>query len=228
MGVPKALTGTSLTWDYGSLESLTALLEDNAGEVGAIILEVARSADPPPGFLEGVRALADKHSVVLIFDEVSAAWREVCGGRHLKYGVYPDIAVFSKTLSNGFAMAAMVGVCDVMEAAQETFISTSYHTERVGPTAALATIKKFMRCNVQAVNSERGARVQRGWTAAAADAGLAVSVGGVCAVACLLVPGPHCRGVSRADHAVYAGNAEARVLGQHVRGGHLCAHQRCA
>lgn len=116
--------------------------------------------------------------MVLIFDEVSAAWREVCGGRHLKYGVYPDIAVFSKTLSNGFAMAAMVGVCDVMEAAQETFISTSYHTERVGPTAALATIKKFMRCNVQAVNSERGARVQRGWTAAAADAGLAVSVGG--------------------------------------------------
>ena len=92
VGVPKVLSGTSLTWDYGSLESLTALLEDNAGEVGAIILEVARSGDPPPGFLEGVRALADKHGVVLIFDEVSAAWREVCGGRHLKYGVVSKVA----------------------------------------------------------------------------------------------------------------------------------------
>ena len=72
----------------------------------------------------------------------------------------------------------MVGTHDVMEAAQDTFISTSYHTERIGPTAALATIKKFVRCNVQAVNSERGARVQRGWSAAAADAGLAVAVTG--------------------------------------------------
>ena len=64
-------------------------------------MEVARGGPPPAGFLQAVRDVVDKHGAVLIFDEVSSAWREQCGGRHLGYGVDPDIATFSKTISNG-------------------------------------------------------------------------------------------------------------------------------
>ena len=147
-GVPKGLGGTNLGWRWGHTEELEAILEAHEGNVAAVVMEVARSDTPAEGFLEEVRRLATEHGVVLVFDEVSAAWRENLGGRHLSYpGVTPAIAIFSKTMSNGFAMGAVVGVREVMEAAQRTFISSTYWTERIGPTAALATIKKFRRCN---------------------------------------------------------------------------------
>ena len=126
-----------------------------------------------------MRALCDEHGAVLIFDEVSAAFREQCGGRHLAFGVDPDICTFSKTLSNGFAMAALLGRPEVMRSAQDTFISTTYHTERIGPAAALATLRKFVACDVQAVICRRGAALKRGWTTAAAGAGLPIVVGGL-------------------------------------------------
>ena len=88
----------------------------------------------------------------------------------------PDIATFSKTMSNGIAMAAVVGTRGCMLAAQDTFISTTYHTERLGPVAALATLKKFLRDDVQAVNARVGLTVKTGLTAAAAAAGLPIVV----------------------------------------------------
>ena len=85
---------------------------------------------------------------MLIFDEVSSGFRFNVGGIHLKYGINPDIAVFAKGMSNGFPMAAIIGKEKVMEAAQETFISSTYWTERIGPTAAIATIKKMIKNKV--------------------------------------------------------------------------------
>lgn len=99
------------------------------------MMEVCRSTDPPPGHLETVRELCNANGALLIFDEVSSAWRETLGGRHLMYGVAPDICTFSKTISNGFAMAAVIGTREAMADAAASFISTTYHTERVGPAA---------------------------------------------------------------------------------------------
>ena len=64
---------------------------------------------PPPGHLQRIRDICDANGALLVFDEVSSAWRETLGGRHLLYGVAPDICTFSKTISNGFAMAAVIG-----------------------------------------------------------------------------------------------------------------------
>ena len=177
-GVPSALRGTALTWDYGDVDSLKSLFDTYPGEIAGVVMEVARGGPPPPGFLQAVRDLATKEGAVLIFDEVSSAWREVCGGRHLTLGVDPDMATFSKTISNGFAMAAVLGRGEVMASTQDTFISTTYHTERLGPVAALATIKKFQRCNVQAVCCARGRTVKAGWAAAAKSAGIEIGVSG--------------------------------------------------
>ena len=95
------------------------------------------------------------------------------------YDVTPDIAVFGKAISNGYPMAAIIGTADVMNAAQDSFISSTYWTERIGPTAALATIRKHRRCNVPRHLVEIGSRVKNIWSEAARAAGLPLKVSGI-------------------------------------------------
>ena len=154
-------------------------MKEQAGDLAAVVMEPVRSTEPAAGFLEAVRAIATRAGAVLVFDEVTAAWRRNTGGAHLQYGVTPDVAVFAKAISNGYPMAAIIGKGDVMQGAQETFISSTYWTERIGPTAALATIRKHRRENVGARLMENGRKVQAGWCAAATAAVLPVVVGGM-------------------------------------------------
>ena len=132
------MTGTSVPFRFNDLAGLTKIME--SGGIGVIMMEVQRADAPAPGFLEGVRALADKHGAVLIFDECTSGFRRTLGGLHLQYGVDPDLATFGKTLGNGYAITAVIGRREVMEAAQTTFISSTFWTERIGPTAALAAL----------------------------------------------------------------------------------------
>jgi glutamate-1-semialdehyde aminotransferase len=89
------------------------------------------------------------------------------------------MAVFAKAISNGYPMAAIIGIGQIMKAAETTFISSTYWTERIGPTAALATIRKHQRCNVADHLIRLGQQVQNGWRAAAEQAGLKIEVGGI-------------------------------------------------
>ncbi len=86
------------------------------------------------------------------------------------------MAVFAKALGNGFPMAAVIGIRAVMEEAQRSFVSSSYWTERVGPAAALATLRKHRSLEVGNRLVETGARVQEGWKDAALVAGIPVEV----------------------------------------------------
>ncbi len=166
-GVPRGLCGTVSPFRYNDLEDLRAIVGRHPGQVAAIVMEPARSAEPAPGFLEGVRDVATRAGAVLIFDEVTSGWRMTDGGLHLRYGVAPDLAVFAKALGNGYPIAAVIGVEPVMQAAQTTFISSTSWTERIGPTAALATIRKFRRLHVSQRLIAVGERIQAGWTEAA-------------------------------------------------------------
>lgn len=97
----------------------------------------------------------------------------------MKYGVYPDIACFGKAISNGYAFGAVIGRRDVMEAAQSTFISSTYYTENVGFSAALATVRKFVKLNVHEHIAEMGTYFQACISALANETGLNVTVGGL-------------------------------------------------
>jgi glutamate-1-semialdehyde 2,1-aminomutase len=125
-----------------------------------------------------VKEIARQTGAVLVFDEVTAAWRFNTGGAHLLYGVLPDIAVFAKAISSGFPMAAIIGTGTVMQAAQDTFISSTYRTERIGPAAALATIRKHKKCDVPAHLDRIGNKVQAAWKNAAQKAVIPLTVGG--------------------------------------------------
>jgi glutamate-1-semialdehyde 2,1-aminomutase len=181
-GVPRALAGTSHTFPYNDLPKLEALLQQNP-DIGVIFMEPQRSAPPLAGFLEGVRELATRHNAVLIFDECTSGFRRPLGGLHLDLGVEPDIATFGKTLGNGYAITAVIGRGEVMQAAQQTFISSTFWTERIGPTAALAAIAEMETSGAPDHIHRIGESVQSTWLELAASTGLPMTVGGLPALA---------------------------------------------
>ncbi len=178
-GVPGGLAGTALPFHYNHIEQLRAIVSEHGSDLAAVVMEPVRSQLPQPGFLEEVRELAAAAGALVVCDEVSAGWRVNTGGAHLLYGLQPDIAVFAKAISNGYPMAAIIGTGDAMQAAQDTFVSSTYWTERIGPAAALATIRKHRDCQVSKRLVAAGARVQAGWRAAAEKAGFPITVSGI-------------------------------------------------
>ncbi|MCC7084913.1 MAG: aminotransferase class III-fold pyridoxal phosphate-dependent enzyme [Pirellulales bacterium] len=161
-GVPSQLAGTALPFTYNKLDELTAIFAQQDRNVAAVVMEPTRSVDPEPGFLQGVRELCDRAGTVLVIDEITAGWRFTLGGAHLQYGLSPDIAVFAKSLGNGHPMAAVIGRADVMQAAHDSFISSTYWTESVGPVAALTTISKFQQVDVPSHVHRIGTRLREG------------------------------------------------------------------
>ena len=178
-GVPRDLKGTALPFRYNHLEDLDAIVAKYGPELAAIVMEPIRDQDPVPGFLEGVRKTASDLGAVLIIDEVSAGFRLITGGAHLMFNLEPDMAVFAKAISNGYPMAAIIGRSAIMEAAQNSFISSTYWTERIGPVAALATIRKHKEHDVASHLIRMGKMVQTGWREAAEASELSVEVGGI-------------------------------------------------
>lgn len=138
-GVPKSLKGTVIPFEYNNIEEFKAIIKSH--ELAAVKLEVERSIPPAPGFLEEIRKSCTENNIVLIFDECTTGFRETFGGLHLKYKIFPDMAMFGKALGNGYAITSVIGKREVMEAAQSTFISSTFWTERIGPVAALATLE---------------------------------------------------------------------------------------
>jgi glutamate-1-semialdehyde 2,1-aminomutase len=178
-GVPRGLLGTALPFRYNHFEELQAIVTQNRNELAAIVMEPIREHEPQPGFLDQVRAIAAEIGAVLIFDEITAGFRLTSSGAHLLYGIEPDLAVFAKAISNGYPMAAIIGRGEVMQAAQQTFISSTYWTDRIGPVAALATIRKHQRCQVAQHLIRMGELIQVGWQIAAERAGLPIEVSGL-------------------------------------------------
>jgi glutamate-1-semialdehyde 2,1-aminomutase len=186
-GVPRALKGTARPFAYNDLGGLRGLLE--AGDVGTVIMEVERSVPPAPGFLEGVRELTRKHGAVLIFDECTSAFRQVLGGQHLAHGVRPDIATFGKTLGNGYAINAIIGRREVMEAANRSFISSTFWTERIGPAAALAALQAMEDEDAPARVHAIGGEVSDSWVEMGRSLGVELHIGGMQALRTFAIPG---------------------------------------
>ena len=132
-------------------------------DIGVIKMEVERNTGPEDNFLHKVRELATERSIVLIFDECTSGFRETFGGIHKKYDVEPDIAMFGKALGNGYAITAVIGRREVMNAAQTSFISSTFWTERIGPAAALKTLEVMEREKSWEKITQTGNVIRQGW-----------------------------------------------------------------
>lgn len=162
-GVPRELRGTALTFTYNDRNALQSIIEQYGDRLAAVIMEPCRNDYPAPGFLEFVRECTKHVGALLIFDEVSIGWRLYHGGAHLKLGITPDIAVFAKAMGNGHPVAAIIGTDEAMQGAHESFISSTYWTEGVGPAAAIATIHKLEKHQVAAFVDRAGKRILHSW-----------------------------------------------------------------
>jgi len=179
-GVPRNLKGTVFPFNYNNYAELEALV--NTQNIGVIKMEVARNIGPEDNFLHKVRKLATDKGIVLVFDECTSGFRETFGGLHKKYGVEPDMAMFGKALGNGYAITATIGKREVMEAAQTTFISSTFWTERIGPTAALKTLEVMGRIKSWESITNTGLNIRQGWQKLADKHGLSISHWGLAAL----------------------------------------------
>ena len=179
-GVPRNLKDTVFPFNYNNYAELEALV--NAQDIGVIKMEVVRNMGPEDNFLHKVRKLATDRGIVLIFDECTSGFRETFGGLHKKYGVQPDMAMFGKALGNGYGITATIGKREVMEAAQTTFISSTFWTERIGPTAALATLKVMEQVKSWDTITKTGLNIRQGWQKLADKHGLKINHWGLAAL----------------------------------------------
>jgi glutamate-1-semialdehyde aminotransferase len=176
-GVPKSLKSTVFPFHYNNYEELEDIVLKN--NIGVIKMEVLRNFGPENNFLQKIRELATKKNIVLIFDECTSGFRETYGGIFQKFGVVPDMTVFSKTIGNGYGLTAVVGKRSIMEAAQKTFISSTFWTERIGPTAALKTLEIMQKVESWKVITQKGEKMRAGWIKLAEENKLKISISGI-------------------------------------------------
>ena len=195
-GVPRGLAGTAIPFDANNIESLREKVKGKEKQIAAIVIEPARGEDAPAGYLKALRELASEIGAVLIFDEITSGFRMCAGGIHRNYDVHPDLAVFAKSMANGYAMSVVMGIEKVMQAAQTTFISSTNWTDRIGPTAALATLKKYQRENAEKHLIATGNRVKDIWRQAAQASGLEINVTGLPSLAAFSFKARHPMGMN--------------------------------
>ena len=176
-GVPYSLKDTVFPFSYNNFAELEALV--NVHDIGTIKMEVMRNVEPKDDFLHKVRKLASDRNIVLIFDECTSGFRETFGGLHKKYGVEPDVAMFGKALGNGYGITAIVGRREVMEAAQTTFISSTFWTERIGSVAALKTLEVMERTNSWDTITQIGLNIRERWQLLADQHGVGIDLSGL-------------------------------------------------
>ncbi len=186
-GVPRSLKESAIPFSYGNLTELKKIITNNKNAIGVIIMEVARHKKIDINFLEEVRKIAAKIGAVLIFDEISSGFRVNIGGMHMLYGIQPDLLVLGKAMGNGYPITAVVGKQEVMQAAQDTFISSTYWTERIGFVAALKTIQQFEEKNVAKHIVKMGNYLSKGLKEIFSFYGLKIEIVGLPSVPIMII-----------------------------------------
>jgi glutamate-1-semialdehyde 2,1-aminomutase len=176
-GVPKDLKGSVIPFNYNRIDELEDIIKNN--DIGVIKMEVSRNEEPQEDFLAKVRKIADNNNIILIFDECTSGFRQSNGGLHKVYGVEPDMAVFGKALGNGYAITAVIGKREVMDVAQSTFISSTFWTERIGPTAALKTLEVMEKTRSWELIANIGKEIGEQWKKLSEKYQLPIKVSGL-------------------------------------------------
>ena len=177
LGVHQKLRDTVHPFEYNDFKNLKSLVENK--NIGIIKMEVSRNSDPKNNFLQKVRKLCNEKNIILIFDECTSGFRKCFGGLHKIFNVKPDMAMFGKALGNGHAITAVIGKRDIMEAAQKSFISSTFWTERTGSVAGIATLNEMERIKSWDVITKIGKKIKKNWEKLSKSHNLKISVSGL-------------------------------------------------
>jgi len=176
-GVPKNLRNTVFSFEYNNLQQLLKIIKEH--DIGTIKMEVRRNEEPTDNFLQKVRKLASDKNIILIFDECTSGFRQVFGGLHKYYKVNPDMAIFGKALGNGYAINAIIGKQSIMSSSSSTFISSTFWTERVGPSAALETLNIMEKTKSWETITDTGKEIKKNWKNIAKSHNIKIKVQGL-------------------------------------------------
>ena len=179
-GVPQNLKGSVYPFEYNNFDKLEHLVKTK--NIGVIKMEVYRNKEPENNFLQRVRKLANDNNIVLVFDECTSGFRKNYGGLHMLYDVEPDVAMFGKALGNGYAVTAVLGKREVMQAAEKSFISSTFWTERIGSSAGLATLKVMDKEKSWEKITKIGEYVNNEWTKLSKEFDLPITISGLAAL----------------------------------------------
>ncbi len=117
-GIPQSAGADTLVAPFNDLAATRTIVESNAREIAAVIVEpMQRAIRPEPGFLQGLRDLTQQFGIVLVFDEIVTGFRLAWGGAQQRYGVVPDLACYGKAIAGGYPLSAVVGRADILAAA---------------------------------------------------------------------------------------------------------------
>lgn len=177
-GVYSGLKGSVFPFEYNNFKELEKLVKKNK-DIGIIKMEVMRNVRPKENFLKKVRKLADKHKIILVFDECTSGFRESYGGMHLKYKINPDVLILGKALGNGYGINAVVGKNFVMNEAKLTFVSSTFWTEASGFTAALKTLEIMKRKKTWEYITNLGKYVKKRWKEISKKNNLKIKIAGI-------------------------------------------------
>ena len=187
-GIPNWLADKSIPFPYNDFESLEKL--DKIDDLGVLIMEVERNFAPAEGYLEEIRYITAKNNIILIFDECTSGFRETFGGLHKKYKVEPDMAMFGKALGNGYAINAVLGKKNLFEAANNTFISSVFWTERIGFVAGLQTLKTMEKESSWENITNIGINIRKKWLSLAQKYELDLAINGLNALSAFKIKSP--------------------------------------
>ena len=177
-GVPKNLQGSTYPFIYNDFDGLE-IIKENRDKIGVVIMEPTRGVKPLPGYLQKIRELCNEIGAVLIFDEVTSAFRENNGAWHLLSGVDPDMTIFGKALGNGFPISAVIGKQSVMNKATLSFISSTMWTERVGFTAGVANLDLFSKQKSHEKLVYNGKKIKEAWEESAKKTKININISGL-------------------------------------------------
>ncbi len=178
IGVPDNLRGTIHPFKYNDIKSFKNLINRNPN-IGTVFMEVQRNEKPKRDFLKIIRKITLKKDILLIFDECTSGFREVYGGLHKKYKVYPDIAVFGKALGNGIPITAVIGKKNVMEKSKKSFISSTFWTDSTGPAAAIATLEEMKKVKSWKKTVLIGKKIKKFWKSLSKKYNIELNISGL-------------------------------------------------
>jgi glutamate-1-semialdehyde 2,1-aminomutase len=155
-GVPAGTQRDTTRVAIDDVEALERAVEAAGSDLAAIVLEPIVERLPSPQWLARARALCDAAGAALVFDEVKTGFRVAPGGYQEVCGVTPDLAAFGKAMANGYPLAAVVGRQALMDAARDTWISSTLASESTALAAALAVLDWHDEADIASTLAETG------------------------------------------------------------------------
>ncbi|MCC2669279.1 MAG: glutamate-semialdehyde--aminomutase [Armatimonadetes bacterium] len=182
-GVPETYTALTTSLPFNDLEAVEAAFRQDGDAIAALIVEPVAGnmgcVPPEPRFLEGLRAITERHGALLIFDEVMTGFRLAYGGAQERFGITPDLTTLGKVVGGGFPLAAYGGRREIMQRmapAGPVYQAGTLSGNPIAVSAGLAQLELLEDRSAYDILEARGAQLEAGLNAAARDAGIPCTV----------------------------------------------------